>query len=1034
MTDRDHLERAIRGLEAQRGALGDEVVDAAIRPLAEKLRRMSLPPGSRRRRKRVTILFADIQGYTRMAESMDPEQLDELMSEVWGRLDREITGRGGRIDKHMGDAVMAVWGGEQAREDDAARAVRAALAMQGALADLGSAKVGLRVGINTGLVLMTEVGANREETAVGDAVNVAQRLETAAPVGGVLISHDTYAQVGSLFEVEPQEPLSVAGKVEPLSAYVVIGERARDAPRATTEGVEVRLVGRERELAVMQVAIEEAFAGEGLRWLLLVGEAGIGKSRLIGDLERSIAPRAAQLAWFRGRASEATRQVPYALIRDLLATRSRILDSDSPREVRDKLFADLSGQLGQEGELATHAIAAFLGFDIADGGPSPSGVPRNTDLRDSALAHLGEYFQAAAAAVPCVLLLEDLHWADQGSLSVVEHLIRVLGHDRVLVVSSARPSVFEDRPRFGSGLPLTRLHLAPLDRAESAALVDAILEPLGTVPEALRELIVGRAEGNPFYVEELIKKLVQDGVIVADPEGWYVAPTRLAEVEIPPTLAGIIEARLDALAPEERIALQRASVFGRVFWDRGVEALVQADGQAIDVEDTLRILARRQLVHESRGSTFTHARELWFGHAIVRDVTYETILLRERKRYHAEVARWLVGKSGVRSTEWAAVVADHWWRAGEPEQALINLLRASDQALASGAPREALDMVDRALACLEALPDPERRQRGELLLRKGAALFQSSDFNASDGCLEEGLEIARESGDARLAAEALIGLAETACARGIYPRAHEALTEALDQAYLASDAARMAHTLVTLGWVSYRLGDFEEAKISFERARDIFDRVGDRRGLALAFTRLGSALSKLGAFAEAASAFDRAVALTRELGARRDLARALNNYADQLWRHGHLEAARRNLDEALPLCEQIHERLGAGIAHLNYGHVASEQGDHEVAFHHYRHALRTFDGIGARPAVLDALAGCALPMAARGNLEGALDLLGFVWSDVSAGEEERFTVQRVLAHLRRTVPEARIQEGLARGPSLACEELVLRALDEPSLA
>ncbi len=336
----ERLERAMAALEAQRAALGDAVVEAGLAPMRARLATLRTPLAEQR--KLVTVLFADVFGFTALSETMDAEDVNALMDTLWRRLDAIIIAHGGVIDKHTGDAVMALWGVQTAREDDPEQAIRAALSIlqpPPSNFQCPTPTLQIRIGIHTGPVFLGEIGSTREFTAMGDTVNLANRLQSAAPVGGILISHDTYRHVRGVFEVTPQQPLTVKGKREPIRTYVVHRARPRAfrLPTRGVEGVETRMVGREAELQALQDGFRDVFTGRALRVLTVVGEAGIGKSRLLYEFRNwtELQPEAPWL--FQGRAGEGMVRLPYALLRDIFAFRFDIRDGDPPAVAREKL-------------------------------------------------------------------------------------------------------------------------------------------------------------------------------------------------------------------------------------------------------------------------------------------------------------------------------------------------------------------------------------------------------------------------------------------------------------------------------------------------------------------------------------------------------------------------------------------------------------------------------------------------------------------------------------------------------------------------
>ncbi|MCP4536185.1 MAG: AAA family ATPase [Chloroflexi bacterium] len=766
MTEREQLEQAIAQLQAQRTILGDAVVDASIAALREKLATLEPPPTSKQR-KQVTILFADVSGFTAMSETMDAEDVNAIMNALWEQLDAAITEHGGQIDKHMGDAVMALWGTETAREDDPEQAIRAALAMQQEISGFESrisdlvtipdmaSEINVRIGLNTGPVLLGQVGTTGEYTAMGDTVNLASRLEHAAPVGGVLISHATYRHVRGVFDVLEQEPLRVKGKARLVQTYLVQRAKPR-AFRMTTrgvEGIETHMVGRDAELLILQSAFQDAtLQGDFDNKIedaepcvvTIVGDAGVGKSRLLYEFEKWIELLPEEIWYFKGRATPETETMPYGLARRMFAHRFDILESDSAAEVRKKFRAGMATVLDSD---QVDLVGQLLGLDF-----SASQVVQarlgSESFGELATAHLTEYLRAIASE-PTVIFLEDIHWADDSSLDLIDYLVAAIPNTRLLVVCLARPSLFERRPNWGEGQDIhTQINLRPLSRRASRALVGEILQKVKDVPSELRNLIVKGAGGNPFYVEELIKMLIEDDVIVCEEDRWRVELERLAKVRVPPTLTGVLQARLDSLPSEEKMLLQRAAVVGRLFWDSAVAELKAEERSELDeatVAPLLEAVRDRELVFRREHSAFAGAEEYIFKHALLRDVTYETVLLKLRRVYHRQVACWLEVAAGERIGEYLGLIAGHYELAGEGEKAAEYLLRAGDQARLAYACQEASGYYKRALPLLEE--QGEHDQAARTLMKLGLTCDLAFDFQGSRQAYEQGFALWQRTGD-----------------------------------------------------------------------------------------------------------------------------------------------------------------------------------------------------------------------------------------------------------------------------------------------
>ena len=698
-SDDDHLEAAIAAQESLRGTIPDEIVDAAIAGLRVQLGARSVD----RRRRQATILFADISGFTSMSDSMDAEWLTVLMDDLWSVLDDVVEHHGGRVDKHIGDALMAVWGAEISMEDDPEQAVRAALRLQEALGGFcaeRATELAMRIGVNTGPVLLGTIGSTGEFTAMGDTVNVASRLEHAAPLNGVLISHDTYRNVRGVFDVLALAPLAVRGKSEPLQVYEVRAEKQR-AFRIRSrgvEGIETSMVGREREFRALQAALERACGTPGPIAVEVVGEAGIGKSRLLWEFENWLELQPIPVYFFTGRAVGQRQSVSLALVRDIVANRFEILDSDPPRVVVDKLVAGAENALDPN-EAAVLALWLGFGLHEVDG---MTALPDGERLAQTGRAHLSVLLRSFAEDSPVVIMIEDLHWADDASIELVRSLLDSWPDLPLLVVAATRPSDATDTPRFtAEPAPHQRIVLEPLSDEQTRDLIEDILQRADAVPGELTQFVTDRADGNAFYVEELIKMLIDDGAIDVMNEPWLVQLEDAALARVPSTLTGVLQARLDALPERTRRGLQRAAVIGRTFWDDAVRSLSDCD---VDLEPAID----RELIFETKPSTFDGCAEFIFKHALLHDVVYETVLLQDRPELHAHAATWLDGIAGSRRDELLVEIARHWEHAGDLARATDKLERAAELALRAGDATGCLKLTGRITALHSSSNTPTR--------------------------------------------------------------------------------------------------------------------------------------------------------------------------------------------------------------------------------------------------------------------------------------------------------------------------------------
>ena len=748
MTERGKLEQAIAIQESMRGTIPDDVINVAIAALRKQVDELK-PAQPIEQRKQITVLFAGLSGFTSMTERMDAEYVDQIMSVYFAAVTPVINKHGGIIEKFIGDTVMAVFGLPQAHENDPENGVRAALEMQQALVELNNKMVTewgfrlkMRIGVDTGPVIARYLGGAQERdfTVVGNTVNFSNRLQKSAPVGGVLISNDTYRHIRGVFVVSEQEPLRVKGKTRPVHTYLVqhAKPRAFRMLKRSVAGIETNMVGRDPELLMLQNMFRDTLEDAEIQFVTIVGDAGVGKSRLLYEFEKWIELLPEEIWYFKGRATPEMETMPYGLIRSIFAHRFEILESDSAMEVRKKFRAGMAVALDED---QADLVGQLLGLDF-----SASQVVQDQLGNESfgvlATAHLANYLRTIASE-PTVFFLEDIHWADDSSLDLLNHLVAAVSDVRLLVVCLARPPLFERRPSWGEGQEFhTQINVKPLSRRASRALVSEILQKTDSIPTELLDLIVEGAEGNPFYVEELIKILIEDGVIVYGEQHWWVEMERLAGVHVPPTLTGVLQARLDSLPLEEKLLLQRAAVVGRLFWDAAVVELEANVGDGLDREkiaSLLEVIRERELIFRRERSAFAGTEEYIFKHALLRDVAYETVLIKLRRVYHRQVARWLEVAAGKRIGEYLGLIAGHYELAGEREKAVEYLLQAGDQARLTYACQEASGYYQRALPLLNE--QGKHDQAARTLMKLGLTYDLTFDLQSARQAYEQGFAL-----------------------------------------------------------------------------------------------------------------------------------------------------------------------------------------------------------------------------------------------------------------------------------------------------
>ena len=1039
-TELQQLEAAITALESQRAVLGDMVVDTALDALRARLAALAkvqpAPADPEQTLKLVTILFLDVVGSTTLSQRLDPEEINTVMDGALARCTAIVHGHGGRVMQYAGDNLLAVFGAGEVREDDPERAVRCSLALlvEGkALGDLVVRQyqhpgVNIRVGVHTGGVLLGG-GVDGERSVRGMAVNVAARMEQTAPPGGLRISQDTYRHVRGMFDVEPQPALVVKGVDEPVVTYLVLRAKPRAFRMATRgiEGVQTRMVGRDAELHALQACFERVFSERTLVAVTVVAEAGVGKSRLLHEFEQWTESRKEAFYVFQGRADPQTQSRPFGLLRDVLAWRLQIADSDSMQVAKDKVERGIAPLFKADDgpELAqahAHLLGHLIGLDFSDS-PHIKGILDDPKQIRSRAFHAGaQAFRRISAidGTPVVLQLDDLHWSDDGSLEFLNHLSRVNRDVPMLVLALARPTLFERRTDWSSTEGVhQRIDLVPLDEGGSALLAAELLKKLPEVPPALGELIVGRAAGNPFYMEELVKMLVDQGALETGAERWTLHMERLLATPVPATLTGVLQARLDGLPAAERLAMQQASVIGMVFWDQALAALDAEAPQA------LPSLVRRELTLPRQDTGLDGVREYAFKHQILHHVTYDTVLKRVRRVLHALAAAWLAGLTGARATDFLGATADHYERAGDIANACEYFARAAEQARLRYAHEAALDYVQRALALLaradgadtaalrwrlldvrertfelqgrrpeqradlevlqelaEALDDD--RRRAELANRRSLLAGRSGDYRTQQSAAQQAMELAARARDdelrlnaKRLLADALTRLGDPVAGQAM---AQDGLAEARAAGLRAVESRFLNALTVIAGRQQDLMAMIQHSQAVTHLRREL----GDRRNEAIGLAGLGSGWLELGELGPAQRDLEEALRLHRAVGDRALEPVALANLSQlALWK-GDAELAREHAHSALELALAVQATDLQALALWALGNAELAAGQHAAAAAAFERGQAVAQASDSELRH-DATAGLARVALSVGDVDGAMRQVGVLLEHLAGG-------------------------------------------------
>jgi class 3 adenylate cyclase len=871
-------------------------------------------------RKPVTVLFADLAGSTELATRHDPEHLRALLSAFFDEMRQHIEAFGGTVEKYAGDAVMAVFGVPRVHEDDAERAVRAAIAMSQSLEQLNpmfeqeyGIRLALRVGVATGeAVAATE--SVKEFLVTGDVANLAARLQGVGE--GVVVSQATYRLLQPLLESEPMPALDLKGFSGPVTAYRVKGLRAVDSRPRGVPGLSSPVVGRDRELDALRACVEDLRQGRG-QVVVIVGEAGIGKSRLKNEI-RDHLPEG--MRWLEGRCQSYTQSTSYAPLIQILRTAVGLGTADPAPLARIRLRAALRELAGSRAEALQPALAHVLGVDV---GQSPPPDPRA--LQSQIVLATRAVLEGLARRGPLVLAVEDLHWADAASVELLGIILEMTDLLPLMILVTCRPETegeawaFRFHAERNFGHRLTDVRLAALGPEASARLADNLLR-VSDLPEVLRHRVLDRAEGNPFFLEEILRGLIEEGVLYRDGERW-VAGGDSKRWTLPTTLRGVLAARIDRLPAGAKKTLQRASVVGRFFTHGALHALADPEEE---LDRSLAHLLRAELIREWARLP---ERQYVFKHVLTREAAYSSILGEPRRALHAQVARHLEEAGGERVSEQSALLAEHWREAEDWDRALHYTLKAAERARALYARPEAVGHHWQALDLLARLPDTAARRRvqievvTQLLALPGWARSQAERERGLQ-LLAEAIQVAEALGEAGLSAQAEAQLAWGHGGQGDEP----SLVRAVTRARAASD--RRAETLTLRLHIDYLgfAGRFEEALTQLPRAIELCGELGDRFQQGLLFASPGRCWgARAGRLTDSLAYAARA----REVGSQLDDARLKAWRAMEAEPYGYKglwDDVVRVAEENLPIAWEIGEHTVVvfvsawlGIAYLKLG-------------------------------------------------------------------------------------------------------------------
>jgi class 3 adenylate cyclase/tetratricopeptide (TPR) repeat protein len=895
-------------------------------------------------RKVVSALFCDLVGFTATSEGADPEDVDRMLTVYFAMARAQIEAHGGSVEKFIGDAVQGVFGVPAAHEDAPERAVRAALRIGEDAADmrtLGGTPLHLRVGINTGevLVRLGVAPGSGERFLAGDTVNTASRIQSIAPEMGVAVGLATYGATRAVFDYVELPSAVLKGKAEPVRVFQPTASRARLGVDITRTHAGP-FIGREVDLALLRGLFDKTVAADAVGLVTIVGEPGLGKSRLVAELLAYVDARPELVNWRQGRCLPYGEGITFWALGEIVKAHAGILESDPAAVAAAKLETVLPD--GDERPWFRQRLLPLLGIEAT-----------SAATQEELFTAWRRFLELMAEDRPTVIVFEDLHWADDALLAFFEHVANRAEGVPLLLVGTARPELYEHHPLFAGN----RISLTPLSESETSQLVAGLLG--AAVPPELAAPILERADGNPLYAEEFVRLLRDRDLLVESIDGT-IALRPGAEVPLSESIAALLAARLDTLPPERKSMLADAAVVGKVFWAGAVAAMGKRD--LTEVTNALRELSRKELVHPARRSSIEGETEYAFGHVLARDVAYRSLTRSSRAARHIAAARWIESRAPGRLEDVADILAYHYGSAlelaravGQPDQAAE--LEAPAFRFLSLAGERALGLdTAAATASLEralALVPPGRPEQATALVRFGEAAFQAGRYGDAKGALEQAIASFRSASDIPAAAKAMGTLAAVFSRLGD-PRQWTLPREALRILEPLGPAPALVAALTEVARVEALQRRSEDALRVAARAMELAEELGlPRPARALGYR----AMARLDVGDPACLRdYREAIVLATDAGQGREVANLHNNLA----------AARHAFEGPAACLEEVREGIAyakaRGLTEVLEGLVANTLGPLMLA--------------GEFDQVLDAVAQLAPNLEATGNVGDLADIRG----------------------------------------------------------
>lgn len=892
-------------------------------------------------RRVVTVLFGDVPGFTEMSEDMDPEEVRAKMNRLFEELTEAITEFGGTVDKYIGDCIMALFGAPKSHEDDPERAIKAGLKMQEILA---KTNLNMRIGINKGLCIAGKFGSQLKEdyTVIGDTVNLASRLETAARTGSVLVSQSAYQDTKYLFNFKKLSPLKVKGKKEPIQVYEVINLREKPLQKRGIQGLSSRMIGRTHELHILQTSFKEVVNGNG-RIVTISGNAGIGKSRLVREFKNSITPKLYNSStqttiWLESTGLEYAKTIGYRMIVEMLS-----------QYMGNKKLEDCLKSLGIQ------EILPYLNYLFTLKIEKSIKYLKPRELKEAVFQSITKFFLKLADSRPLILLFEDLHWADSVSIEAIKKIAKSLSHKRILIILTFRPDAEKEYLQtFG---PLKKntpdifkeIPIKTLSDKKIRELMHSFLPiPEKEIASQIELQIMDKAKGNPFYIEEIIKSLIQSKMLVQIKGGWVPAG-EITKLDVPEGLQALIMSRIDTISAQERQVLRISSVIGNNFSTTLLAEITKGyiGIESIQLSDSLAKLEKSGLLQRvpMRGQAGKDGNYS-FTHSLFQEVAYQSLLKETRVELHEHIGETIEKTHKDNLIAYYEVIAHHYYKSKNQNKALSYLVLSGKKSERIYAGKEALDYYTQALSILEKLPGKDIEDKIELLSDRGNVRKQFfGDYKGALVDYEKAMKLSQDIKARGREAKSLSNIGSVFRETGEYEKALLYYGKGMKIAENLNDANFSARLLSKIGVVYDDLGKFENAlsyyKNSLERSKELRDKV-------IALNNIGVIYDSKGNYEKALKYYNECLGIDRELDDKRGIAASFTNIGIVYKNQKKYEKALSYLKKSLKVAEEISYKQGMAICLTNIGGIYYKREKYNDALKYQKRALELKQELGAK--------------------------------------------------------------------------------------